>query len=324
MKDKKKFSVAPDSKVHGNKKTGVEDTRKATDIDSVLKDHLKASISMENLEVSEDLIQRTLQKIKQSEMNAESDVNNKEQIIRNRNRNLRRFVSAAAAIVLVAVSVTVWQSGLIGSGNKQSLVKGIDQSVPDPAAGIMEIAPDTESPENSNDYSIMSERNAESGLDTADEIKKQDSTLAQDKYTGESGNTGSLESSDLGELSVTMSVPSVFSANFPIDSYKDVTHLSVTKKGNEPVTGAKLAAKTEELYGILDEYVISASADNLSDNWIYSVEIKLKEDKQIEVYIWESGDIAVSTEASEGKNYYTLDNGKNFLKKFDEFYASLY
>lgn len=330
MKNKKNFSVVPDTRERENNKTGVTDTNKITDIDSMLKDHLKASINMERLEVSEDLVQRTLQKIKQSEMNTASDDNNrKEQYIRNRNKSLRGLVGAAAAIVLVVASVTVWQSGIISGGNNGSQVKGIDQTAPNAEMDIMGTSPVTESGEgDKSDYSIMSESAGTPEIDMATK-NTEDSTVTE----GFTSDTNAVAESsevtpDSGNTSITLLASNVFSENYSLESFKDVSAFLVTKEYEKPVNVTDKAVKAEELYSILDQYAMSELTDSLGDDWIYKADIKAAGSREIIVYIWESGNIAVSDKTSDktsdnDKTYYTLDNGTEFFKKFSEFYMTL-
>jgi hypothetical protein len=314
VNNKKNFSVVPEQRDREKKKTGAKDTNKITDIDSVLKDHLKASISMDRLEVSEDLVQRTLLKIKQSEGSTISaDKDRKEQFIKNRNRNLRGLVSAAAAIVLLVTSVTVWQSGLIGKNNK-----GPAQNA---EMGIMEAAPVTESAAegSSEDYSIMSDANESADFDMTAK-SAQESANAEDNKSDMAGS--SLVAPEVGDIKLTSAASAVFSMNYPINSFKDVTSFIITKEGEKSVSIVNKAIKVEELYRLLDKHEMTAQASKFSDDWVYNADIKLIGSREITVYIWKSGNIAVSNEESQEKCYYSLKNGKDFLKEFEDYYTS--
>lgn len=309
MNNKKNFSVVSDKMNREKEQTGVKNTNKITDIDSMLKDHLKASISMEKLEVSEDLVQRTLQKIKQSEGETTSELNNRTVEIIRRNRKVRRFVSAAAAIVLVVASVTVWQSGMIDIGNKGTRTKSLEQAIPNAEMGALDTAPATENAESDSlDYGIMS------APDTSEEYtveSPEDGTVAKDSII-----TKNSEDENAGNL---------FSINHPIISYNDVTSFVVTKAGDQSISVTEKTVKTHELYGLLDQFTMNTTTESLEGDWTYIAEITLKDNQVITIYIWESGNIAVSDSAiSESSNFYTVDQAATLFEKYSEFYSSLY
>lgn len=308
MNNKKRFSVVSDQKNRENEKTGEKGINKITDIDSVLKDHLKASISMERLEVSEDLMQRTLQKIKQSENGISSDDNNrKEQFIKYRNRNIRGLISAAAAIVLVVSSVTVWQSGLISGNNNNAKQK--DEMI------IMESAPITESAEGSSEYGIMSQTNESAEADMTAKGAEEGTTAGADKADS------SLLLPENTKVGTTLAA-TVFSLNYAI-SYKDVTAFEVTPNDKKTISVTKKVDKVEELYNILDQYEMSILTNPSNENWIYTADISLQDNKEIKIFILEDGSIAVTNELSEEKTYYSLSNGVNFLKEFKDLISTI-
>lgn len=308
MNNKKRFSVVSDQKNRENEKTGEKGINKITDIDSVLKDHLKASISMERLEVSEDLVQRTLQKIKQSENGISSDDNNrKEQFIKYRNRNIRGLISAAAAIVLVVSSVTVWQSGLISGNNNNAKQK--DEMI------IMESAPITESAEGSSEYGIMSQTNESAEADMTAKGAEEGTTAGADIADS------SLLLPENTKVGTTLAA-TVFSLNYAI-SYKDVTAFEVTPNDKKTISVTKKVDKVEELYNILDQYEMSILTNPSNENWIYTADISLQDNKEIKIFILEDGSIAVTNELSEEKTYYSLSNGVNFLKEFKDLISTI-
>ncbi len=317
MNNKKRFSVVSNHKNRENEKTGEKGTNKITDIDSVLKDHLKASISMERLEVSEDLVQRTLQKIKQSENSTSSDDNNrKEQFIKHRNRNIRGLISAAAAIVLVVSSVTVWQSGIISSNNKNA--KQNDEM------RIMESAEVTESAEsNSADYGILSDTNETAGADMTAKGAEESSNAGATITDIANSTDSSLVAPENTKVGTTLGAATVFSVNYPISSYEDVTNFYVTPKDKKSIRVTKKSDKVQELYNILDQYEMNILTTPSDEDWLYRADISLKDKKEIKIYILKDGNIAVTNALSEDKAYYSLSNGENFLKEFKELFKTM-
>lgn len=319
MNNKKNFSVVSDRANREKEQTGVKNKINTTDMDSMLKDHLKASISMEHLEISEDLVQRTLQRIKHTESETASEVNNRTRELISRNRKIRRYVSAAAAIVLVVASVTVWQSGMIDIGNKGNRTKGLEQAVPNTEMGIFDTALNTESAEgDSQDYSIMSEPNIseESPVENPEDI-----LITKDSVGEEAGNASLIQ----GETKNALNAGNIFSLNHAIASFDNVTSFIVTKAGDQSISVADKVVKSHELYGLLDQFSMNTTTDSLEGDWTYEAEITLEDNRVITIYIWESGNLAVKDSAiSEDSNFYTVDQAITLYEKYSEFYSSLY
>lgn len=275
--------------------------------DTTLNDYLKASINMEDIEVSEDLVQRTLHKLKQPEMNVGFAGNKK--------KNLKVYVSAAAAIVLVVASISVWQGGLIGRSNQKPQVQELEQAAPNAKMNSAERSSTTESIEDSSN-----------AYDSASKAKS------------------AQEASDSSEFSSILVATPLFSMTYGIDSYSDVTSFVVTNGNKESVSVMDKGVKTEELYHLLNQYEMSQLTEKLNENWVYKADITLSDKslsdkslsdkslsdkslsdlREIIVYVYESGTIAVSDLArGMDQTYYSLSNGKEFLEKFSEFYTTL-
>lgn len=368
MDSKKKYSTfSRNSKIENNK-TGEQDLREFTDIDSMLKNHLKASVNKEGLEVSEELVQKTLAKINQlagrSEENMNLTMSKSEEIItqnknksdknlsyaksrseenivqterdlienrdsivtifRGRNRTVRRLASAAAAIILLIVSVTVWKERLLYSNDEVKL----------------EMSQSTESgqnPENDLDNNMDSgDGNSVDGNRIADSIiedsmiedeldiaakNTNESEYAQDSIgeSVEESADSSLPSKEDGN-SMYITSPAVFSINYYIHSFEaEVTAFTVTREGEEGIFVTDKAGKVKELYSILDQYEMTVIDNGQSENLAYTADIQLTDGREVVIYIWDTGNISVVTKSSEMISY-ALDDGGVLLEEIKEFY----
>jgi len=155
----------------------------------------------------------------------------------------------------------------------------------------------------------------------------EDGTVAKDSIItkdSEDENAGSTVIEE-GKTNLTLVAGNMFSINHPIISYNDVTSFVVTKAGDQSISVTEKVVKTHELYGLLDQFTMNTTTESLEGDWTYIAEITLKDNQVITIYIWESGNIAVSDSAiSESSNFYTVDQAATLFEKYSEFYSSLY
>lgn len=289
--------------------------------DMELKALLNASFDKDNLTVSEDLIQRTLLKIKEAEAEdnkntdsiaAERPVGDEESAERESNGDrkpvikfpVRRFAGAAAAVLLLVSAVWIYQNNITGTkqdneGNEQ-LEQNFTMAVPESSAveGIEEneaASTAKEAPlEGDASIGITSSENA---ADTA-------------------------KAADTKSSMVTLVAPEVLSELYPINAEEVVTFQVIKAKGKQTEAEEKSlkepAMKAAELYSLLAAYTVQVS-ETVETDILYSYEITTQ-DENVITFEFYPETVKVTDGRLAGKtDIYTINEQAEFLKKLAEF-----
>lgn len=319
-----------------HKKAKGVDISNNTDIDSILKNHLKASLNMESLEVSEDLIQRTLQKIEEAKENKDIEFTK----VNLKGKRMKQLSAVAAAIVLVVTSVFVWESRYSPESNQYDYselkVKSLDE-------GEINSSTQKEDNEESNDSFEISSK--ESG--------SEEFNMATIEEDGESYDTATIDEKNenhalapevedklvlpnnmpdySGKLDTTYSLSMhTFSLLYPIETFDKVTQMGITKVDDKTVlmSGEAAVDVVEEFYNLLEEYSLTTLTDtdvNAGDDWNFDISITIDYKRKIGVKIFQDGTLLIGDNSlGDEKTKYQIEENEKFLKKVDEFYSSLY
>jgi hypothetical protein len=289
--------------------------------DMELKALLNASFDKDNLIVSEDLIQRTLLKIKEAgaedkkntdSIAAERPVGGEESVARESNGDrkpvikfpVRRFAGAAAAVLLLVSAVWIYQNNITGTkqdnaGNEQ-LEQNFTMAVPESSAieGIEEnetASTAKEAPlEGDASIGITSSENA---ADTA-------------------------KAADTESSMVTLVAPEVLSELYPINAEEVVTFQVIKAKGKQTEAEEKSlkepAMKAAELYSLLAAYTVQVS-ETVETDILYGYEITTQ-DENVITFEFYPETVKVTDGRLAGKtDTYTINEQAELLKKLAEF-----
>ncbi|MDF2868513.1 MAG: hypothetical protein K0R05_88 [Anaerocolumna sp.] len=290
--------------------------------DMELKALLNASFDKDNLTVSEDLIQRTLLKIKEAEAEdkkntdsiaAERPVGSEESAERESNGDrkpvikfpVRRFAGAAAAVLLLVSAVWIYQNNITGTkqdnaGNEQKEQQNFTMAAPESSAvqGIEEneaASTAKEAPlEGDASIGITSSENA---ADTA-------------------------KAADTKSSMVTLVAPEVLSELYPINAEEVVTFQVIKAKGKQTEAEQKSlkepAMKAAELYSLLAAYTVQVS-ETVETDILYGYEITTQ-DENVITFEFYPETVKVTDGRLAGKtDTYTINEQAELLKKLAEF-----
>lgn len=302
--------------------------------DMELKTLLNASFDKDNLTVSEDLIQRTLLKIKEAEAEdkknaeniaAEIPVGGEEAAEQESNGDrkpvikfpVRRFAGAAAAVLLLVSAVWLYQNNITGTRQDN----GVNEQSQQQEFGIA----DTGSAEN---YTMTApETSAVQGIEE-DEAA---STAKEAPLEGEASVdiTASSDSAadkaaaaDTKSSMVTLIAPEVLSELYPINTDEAVTFQVIKAEGKQTKEEKKSleepAVKAAELYTLLAAYTVQVSEKEETDI-LYSFKI-ITQDKNVITYEFYPETVKVTDGRLAGKTViYTVNEQAELLKKLAEF-----
>lgn len=283
--------------------------------DMELKALLNASFDKDNLTVSEDLIQRTLLKIKEAE-----DKENSDEIFADDKRKsvlkfpVRRFAGAAAILLLVS-AVWVYQNNMTGAKQDKTGSDQLEQQF-----SIAESAENSALSAAEGDESQELEDNAVAS--TAKEAPLEDSKLAAGEEAQEKA-ADTAAPADNGSSMLTLVAPEVLSELYPINAEEVVTFkvLKAEEKQNDSAEKSlkEPAVKAAKLYELLTAYTVQASETDASGDILYSYEITTK-DKNVITYEFYQEVVKVTDGRLPGKAVtYTVNEQADLLEKLAEF-----
>lgn len=295
--------------------------------DMILKTQLNASFDKDNLTVSEDLIQRTLLKIKEAEaVTKADDITAKEKAANSQEEGrskksvikfpVRRFAGAAAAILLLVSAAWIYQNNI--PGTKPESGSGGQVEGQYDAAGV-------ESAEKSALSAVKGEvkqdlDNAKVADNTMD-APLESSALEGSIATGEA--TDEATPADTESRMMTLSAPEVLSELYPINTEEVITFkvLNVKKaqKDSAEKSLQKPAVKAAEFYELLAAYTVQVSEAGTTGDILYSYEITTK-DKNTITYEFYQEVVKVTDERLPGKvAIYIINEQMDLLTKLAEF-----
>lgn len=299
--------------------------------DMELKALLNASFDKDNLTVSEDLIQRTLLKIKEAEAEDKKNADNTAAEIpvvdqeaaeqeSNGDRKpgikfpVRRFAGAAAAVLLLVSAVWLYQNNITGTKQDNAGNEQIEQHL-----GIA----DTGSAEN---YTMTApETSAVQGMEENEAASNaKEAPLEGDASVGITASSESAadNAADTESSMVTLVAPEVLSELYPINTDEAVTFQVIKAEGKQTEEEKKSlgepAVKAAELYTLLAAYTVQVSEKEETDI-LYSFEI-VTQDKNVITYEFYPETVKVTDGRLAGKTVtYTANKQAELLKKLAEF-----
>jgi len=296
------------------------------DIDKVcLKDHLNASFDNDSIKVSEELIARTLLAIKKDELSTENQQHNTNKF------PIRRFVSAAAVILVLFVGIKVIQNNAqldgfsLGSSKSSDSDTNTESSVVNDTATLSksiqtDTAAGSESESNQTDVAADSESESiQTDVAVAETpMQETDKTLAVDQYdmTIAEGSTDGTKAS----VAITAST-NLFSELYPF-SADPIVSFSVTKR-NQTMISTGNTEDLREFYSLLDEYILTFSEKDINETWSYKVEIETEKDETYTIMVGDGIQLRNEADPSGTYTYYAIKNVDTLIKSMDEFYNSL-
>lgn len=287
--------------------------------DMELKKHLNASFEMDNLTVSEDLIQRTLLKIKESseeEKTGDNIRDNERKEVPGKRGNIipfRRYAGAAAAILLLLTAAWIYRHGM--AGEKQDNGSVADNQAKygyDMAAGTGEASSLTDSgtPEQAKQEAPMDIASASSesteGGEESDQLFTAKESATEDK------NQATLKAQD--------TLPGLYSVEAA-----EVKSFFAEVKGKEG--SAADTEKVTEFYSLLKDYPVKVSDTKESDikaseEWLYGFDITTGDEKLLTYRFYPDNRVTVTDGRTDGQNVtYTIDQGEELLEKLGDFIA---
>lgn len=295
-----------------NKITGKNPSPDRDDME--LKKHLDEAFERENLTVSEDLIQRTLLRMKEMEMsdpdNNTNDKNNVNTIRENRKKYpVRRFAGAAAAILLLITAVWIYQNSMTGgkmdggtpeNGNTKFSAKVNQQNAAGTEAARVQESADT----------TVKQQAGKEIASTQDAVNDE----GQAAGTEESGNAdyGLMGEAADSKLSL-MAAPQTLSELYTINNEEIQSFTLQGQAGKKEDLSIDSAVK---LYDILKNYTVQASGANTSGDYLYCFAVTDKDKKAITFKFYQDGTADVTDERTEnGTIAYVIDKGTDLLNE---------
>jgi hypothetical protein len=320
------------------------------DIDNLrLKDHLNTSFDIDKLVVSEDLINKTLKAIKESE-NKPDLIN---EIKRKQAFPVRRYAYAAAAIMVLFVGVYAFENNTNKNPNaemrslkleaNQALNTSDENAVSDSKMETY-IADANSSAANSS----MTESNA-ADSNTAGNNSQDSETQAGIEDNGKSDSTematliapeenttndvstaegtGQIDENStegMGDKSLAVANATMFSSLFPVTYDTPETFTITNIDGNSAVLNDS-GSTTRKFYEILDAYSITEVNSDIGNEWTYKTQIKAAENQN---YTFLFGDLIQVTTMDKDGNLSTqtfeTQNMSSMMLKLDDFFGSLH
>ena len=266
-----------------------------------LRDHLNASFDKDNITVSEELINRTLQAIKEDK----SPKDYKHTINKKFPFKVRRLVSAAAVVLVLFVGINVLQDNFQLDGNPFSASKKSD-SGSTPESGV---AYDTKA-EESQSIELFQENAADSNIAGEDTAKSSETALEDSSAEEPEMNSILAENANL------------FTERYPFVMDQMVS-FTVTNGDAQMITITGNAVKSRELFTLLDEYTLSVADNDISETWNYKLELETIDNQMYTILIGEGVQVMKSGDPNSTYEYYSIENVDALISSMDEFFISL-
>ncbi|BCK01186.1 hypothetical protein [Anaerocolumna chitinilytica] len=273
--------------------------------DMELKRRLDAAFELDTLTVSEDLIQRTLLKIKEMD-NTVTELQEATQKHRRR-YPARRFVGAAAAVLLLVTAVWAYQNNLnldkrdTGTALNEKMNLNM-QEVPNPESSLASDSAAQDKKEAK--VAAADESSNAGGSDTANDTSKSITFSAAAADT---------EQSLLGTKALTLTQSYAINA-------EDIKSFTAENSDNGKVI-EKSTDSVSKLYALIDNYTSTISDTQATGNVDYRFVITDKAGKTITFEFYEDNFISVTDKRSQEGilTTYTIDNGDGLLKDIGNF-----
>ncbi len=273
-----------------------------------LKDHLNASFDEDNISISDDLINRTIQAAKE---NASPEVNSFE-IKKKYKFPIRGFVQAAAAILFVLVFFNFASNFRMSKDSSESTSEAPRSAANDTAAKTDDI-PFTSQRNNvtEEEVNLFQEKTTEETAAAMDEAQENtaDNVMEKEFDAGDTmtGLAGDLQTASFVDLYTV--------------SEEQVQSFTLTSKAEEGVMGD--AEHVKELFTILNAYFITPGDKNISSVWNYKIEFSTDEAQTFTIWIGDGIQIKQVDDVTETEIYYSLENKDDLLARIEEFYKNL-
>lgn len=268
-----------------------------------LKDHLNASFDKDNITVSEELINRTLQAIKEDK----SPKDYKHVINKKYPFKVRRLVSAAAVVLVLFVGINLLQDNFQLDGNPFNGSKKSD-SGSNAESGV---AYDTKA-EESQSIELFQDSATDSSITGEDADKAFSSEIALEDASAEEPEMNSIytESAKL------------FTERYPF-AMDQMVSFSVTNGDAQMITITENAEKSRELFSLLNEYTLTVADNDISETWKYKLELETKENQMYTIMIGEGIQVMKKGDPNSTYEYYFIENVDTLISSMDEFFISL-
>ncbi|NLZ72815.1 MAG: hypothetical protein GX905_03215 [Bacteroidales bacterium] len=256
-----------------------------------LKDHLNASFDKDNISVSDDLINRTLQAAKEK---TSSDIISLEEKKKNRIPT-RGIIQVAAAILFVFVFYNFTSNFRMGKKESPSESASEANST---AASDMEAKSD-DIPYTSRSNNVTEEAKENAAEQTMEKTLDSEETVA--------GQMGDIEANSFVKL-------------YPV-SAEHVFSFALTGNAQETVKGD--AEHVNELFSILDAYFFIPGDKNISSGWNYKIVFTTDAAQTFTIWIGDGIQINQKDGVTETELYYSLENIDDLLIQVEELYKNL-
>lgn len=257
-----------------------------------LKDHLNASFDKDNIVVSEELIQKTLQAIQSGKapLTAEEEYPEDNDVIdyesRKKNRwSIFRLASIAAVLMLLLVGLNVFE--YLQTGNKKDMaVKENRMSGDVTESDMVSMTESTTENKAMEKGTDGNQKAAEEYAMAADQIKEApEENKSKDEFTT---NADAKEETEAQEspMGLMMGGDILFSDILPFTA-EQVTSFDIINSKKETISYANLD-KTKEILLLLNDYplaLIENEEDTLEEQWIYQIKFTTKDNKSYTISV---------------------------------------
>ncbi|SHO48853.1 hypothetical protein [Anaerocolumna xylanovorans] len=272
--------------------------------DMELKRHLEAAFETDNFVVSEDLIQRTLSRIREAGTfdtdNAAEDAQKKKRF------PVKRFAGAAAAVFILATAVWAYQNNMTGEKMDSGSLTAQDKSYTMQA--IESAEPSQTADAGTGDNGSASPKAAEGTAGNADQTtgadERKDISFSMAK---EAPGTGTdLPSLKGADSSITVSA---------IEKDDIQSFILLNQEGSQQQMSVDSAVK---LYDLLGNYTIQAADTKPSGKYVYCFVVTSKEEKKVTYQFYKNSILDVTDERAEDDTVtYTVTRGEDLLSKLE-------
>jgi hypothetical protein len=316
-----------------------------------IKSHLNTSLDLSGINVSEDLINRTLAAIKaqpaeNKEQQVDSNVTSKKVIPWN--RYVRGFAGVAAAVLIVAVGFNVIKQVPFGGQKGDSSNLSSEQKIAYDGATVKSTDADTNSSNTqeaaTSDNTFASSAAVDTTESAASEttapeasvqytITAEDTAKSKDISAGEAASENSAGSSDADLEVADEAQPKLSMALRNNDGTNILTFREIflpdpeqaqylTIKDEVNNTSVSLTDQTaiQDFYSVMDKYTFTYGTENTS-NQNYTVEVKSPEPESLYTLIVGQNLIVRYTEGDTvSEVIYNVEDPDVFKQNLDEFY----
>lgn len=280
--------------------------------DMELKRRLDAAFELDTLTVSEDLIQRTLLKIKEMD-NTVTELQEAVTLKHRRRYPARRFVGAAAAVLLLVTAVWAYQNNLnldkrdTGTALNEKMNINM-QEVPNSESSL---ASDSAAQDKKEAKVAAAEESSNAG--GSDTTKSDTANNDASKSITFSSAAADTEQSLLGTKALTLT------QSYAINT-EDIKSFTAENSDNGKVV-EKSTDSVSKLYALIDNYTSTISDTQATGNVDYRFVITDKAGKTITFEFYEDNLISVTDKRSQEGTLttYTIDNGDGLLKDIGSF-----